>query len=263
MILVPQTIATEVGDALNALIRQSDKFRNWDDPEVQTVVREIKKLQKVDAREAFVKFGSLAAICGKVEDVFTYYHKALLLPGELQTKHEFWVSLANAGLYGKAQEIGSWLLDPRRGFFPKIWQQSVSLGKILEVWNRLSDARRTYPDLGEVDFSSVESAAAVMQSHGLTDQAIASVFDLMGEIQRAHGIMFSGKLVSILKVMRPSEDPAYLYFSIPLAASVDEIHAMNRELARLIVERLPEGKFPQGVVATFTKAYPIELRAAA
>src|SRR6266705_4809577 len=163
MILVPQTIATEVGDAVNALIRKSDKFRNWDDPEVQTVVREIKKLQKVDAREAFVKFGSLAAICGNVEDVFTYYHKALLLPGELETKHEFWVSLANAGLYSKAQEIGSWLLDPRRGFFPKIWQQSVSLGKILEVWNRLSDARRTYPDLGEIDFSSVESAAAVMQ----------------------------------------------------------------------------------------------------
>jgi len=263
MIIVPQTLATEVGDALNALIKESDRFRNWDDAKVQTVFRAIEKLQKVEAREAFVRFGALAAICGNVDDMVAYYHKALLLPGEVGTKHEFWVSLANAGLYSKAQEIGSWLLDPRRGFFPKVWQQAVSLGKVLEVWNRLSDARRTYPDLSQVDFSTVENAVAVMGAHGLSDQDIGSVLDLMGEIQRAHRIMFSGGLVSILRVMRPPEDPAYLYFAMPLDASVDEIHAMNRELARLVVERLPEGAFPQGMVAAFAKAYLIELRAAA
>src|SRR5712691_11723019 len=157
MILVPQTIATEVGDALNALIRQSDKFRNWDDPEVQNLVRAIQKLQKVDARAAFVRFGALAAICGNVDDVFEYYRKALLLPGELETKHEYWISLANAGLYSKAQEIGRWLLDPKRGFFLRSWEQAISLGEIAEVWSRLSDAKKTYPELSEVDFSALEN----------------------------------------------------------------------------------------------------------
>ena len=104
---------------------------------------------------------------------------------------------------------------------------------------------------------------AVMGAHGLSDQDIGSVLDLMGEIQRAHRIMFSGGLISILKVMRPPEDPAYLYFTMLLDASVDEIHTMNRELARLIVEKLPEGAFPQGMVAVFAKAYLTELRAAA
>jgi hypothetical protein len=75
--------------------------------------------------------------------------------------------------------------------------------------------------------------------------------------------MFAGQLVSILKVIRPPEDPAYLYFAMQLDASFDEIHAMNRELARLVVEKLPAGAFPQGMVATFSKAYPTELRAAA
>lgn len=263
MITVPQTLATEVGDALNALLRESDRFRNWNDAEVQAVVRTIEKLQKVDAREAFVRFGSLAAICGNVDDMFAYYDKALRLPGEAETKHEFWSSLGNAGLYSKAQEISSWLLDPKRGFFPKVWQRAVCLGKILEVWNHLPDAKRTYPDLSQVDFSTVENAVAVMGAHRLSDQDIGSLLDLVGEIQRAHRIMFSGTLASILRVMRPPEDPAYLYFTIPLDASVDEIHAMNRELARLVVERLPEGAFPQGMVASFAKAYPIELLAAA
>lgn len=263
MNIVPQTLATEVGDAINTLISESDRFRNWNDAEVQAVVRTIEKLQKIDARVAFVNFGALAAICGNVDDIFAYYDKALRLPGEAETKHEFWASMANVGLYGKAQEIGSWLLDPRRGFFPRVWQRAVSLGNVLEVWNRLPDAKRTYPDLSQVDFSTVENAVAVMGTHGLSDQDIGSVLDLVGEIQRAHRIMFSGLLASILRVMRAPEDPAYLYFSIPLDAGVDEIHAMNRELARLVVERLPEGAFPQGMVASFAKAYPIELLTAA
>jgi hypothetical protein len=263
MINLPQTLVNEVSEALNVLIHESDRFRNWSDAEVQTMVRTIEKLQKADAREAFVRFGSLAAICGNVDDVFAYYGKALRLPGEPETKHEFWASMGNAGLYSKAQEIGSWLLDPRRGFFPKVWKRAVSLGQVLEVWNRLSDATKTYPDLSQVDFSIVESAAAVMQTHGLSDRDIASVFDLMGVIQRAHRIMFSGEAVTILRVMYPPEDPPYLYFTIPLDTDVGEIHAMNSELARLVVDRLREGTFPQGMVASFAKAYPVELLAAA
>lgn len=263
MIIVPQTLATEVGDAINVLLAESDRFRSWNDAEVQAVFRTIEKLQKIDAREAFVRLGFLAAICGNVDDISPYYDKALHLPGEMETKHEFLGSLANAGLYSKAQEVGSWLLDPRRGFFPKVWQRVVSLGKVQDVWDRLPDAKRTYPDLSPVDFAIVENAVAVMGTHGLSDQDIGSVLDLMGEIQRTHRIMFSGVLPSILRVMRPPEDLAYLYFSIPLNAGVDEIHAMNRELAKLVIERRPEGAFPQGMVASFAKSYPIELLAAA
>jgi hypothetical protein len=263
MIIVPQTLASETVEALNALINESDRFRDWNASEIQTLVRAIEKLQKVDAREAFVRLGALAAICGNVEGVLEYFRKALLLPGAPATKHEFWASLVNAGLYGKAQEIGSWLLDPKRGFFPKVWQLAVSSGQVLDVWNRLPDAKKTYPDLSQIDFSAIENAVAVMGTNGLSDQDIVSVLDLLGEIQRAHRIMFSGRLVSILKVIRPPEDPAYLYLTMPLDASVDEIHAMNRELARLVVERLPEGAFPQGMVAAFAKAYLTELRAAA
>ena len=260
---LPQTLSSEVTDAINAFIDESDKFRDWNDAEVQTLVRTIEKLQKIDAREAFIRFGAVAAICGNVDDVFAYYDKALRLPAEAETKHEFWTSMGNAGLYVKAQEIGSWLLDPKRGFFPKVWQQAVSLGQVLEVWNRLPEAKKTYPDLSQVDFSIVENAAAVMEVHGLSDQEISSVFDLLGEIQREHRIMFAGQLGTILRVMRPPEDSAYLYFTMPLNVSVDEIHAMNRELARRIVKRLPGGVFPQGLVASFAKSYPVELLAAA
>src|SRR6266542_4205715 len=107
MTIVPETLASEVSDALNALIRESDRFRNWHDAEVHAIVATIEKLQKVDAREAFVRFGSLAAICGNLDDMFAYFQKALKLPGEAETKHEFWASLTNAGMYGKAYEIGT------------------------------------------------------------------------------------------------------------------------------------------------------------
>ncbi|HXM83635.1 MAG TPA: hypothetical protein VN929_17115 [Burkholderiales bacterium] len=260
---IPQTLGGEVTADINALISESDRLRDWNAPEIQVLLRRIEKLQKVDARDAFVRFGALAAICGNVDALFEYYRKALLLPGEAETKHEIWVSMGNAGLYSQAQEIGTWLLDPKRGFFPKIWEEAVSIGQVLAVWNRLQEAKRTYPDLSDVDFSLLERAAAVMRERKLTDENIGSILNLMGDIQRAHRIMFSGTLASILKVLRPPDDPPYLYFAMPLDASVGEIHAMNRELARLVVEKLPEGAFPQGMVASFAKAPPVELRAAA
>jgi hypothetical protein len=260
---IPKTLASEIGDALNALIHESDKCRDWNAPEIQTLVRASEKLQKIDARQAFVHLGSLAAICGEVDRLFEYFRKALLLPGEAETKHEYWTMQANAGLYGSAKEIGSWLLDPKKGFFPKAWERAVARGQILEVWGRLPDAKRTFHDLSNVDFTMLRDAVAVMEERGLRDQDIISVLGLMGETQRAHRIMFSGQLGTIVKVMRPPEDPPYLYITIPLDTSVSEIHAMNRELARLVVEKLPDGAFPQGLIASFTKAHPVELLAAA
>lgn len=263
MTIVPQSLASEVIDSINALISDSDRFRNWDDADVQAVVRAIEKLQKADAREAFVCFGTLAAICGNVDDMLSYYQKALRLPSELETKHEFFTSLGNAGMYGKAREVSTWLLDPKKGFFPGLWRLAMGFGNVVEVWDRVSDAKKTYPDLSEIEFSLLENAVVVMKAHGLSDLDIVAVLDLAGEIQRAHRIMFAGEQGAILKVMKPPEDPPYLYFSIPLDTTVDEIHAMNRELARGVVEKLPSGAFPRGMVATFAKAATRELLAAA
>lgn len=260
---VPKTLSDEVVGAINALIHGSDRFRDWSSTEVQSLRPEIKRLQKVDARDAFVRFGALAAICGEVDLMHENFGKALQLPGELATKHEYWVSVVNAALYKEAKEIGTWLLDPKRGFFQEIWRKAVCLGQVREVWNRLEEAKRTFPELSDVDFSGLKQAASVMEQRRLTDNDIISVLDLMGEVQRAHRIMFSGIWVSNLRVIRPPEEPPYLYFTIPLAADVSEIHAMNRELIRLILEKLPDGAFPGGMVSCFAKAHAVELRAAA
>ncbi|MBX9905932.1 MAG: hypothetical protein K2Y31_16400 [Burkholderiales bacterium] len=263
MINVPQTLSSEIVDALNEIIRQSDKFRDWDEPEILNLVRSIYKLQKVDARCAFVRLGSVAAICGRVDDLQAYYAKALLHPGMEETKAEFHTSMGNAGLYSKAQEIGTWLLDPRRGFFPRIWRRAASFGQILEVSDRLVIAKKTFPELSKEDFSVIESAATVMRVRGLTDQDIGVVFDLMGEVQRKHGIMFAGFFGSVINIVRPPEDQPYIYMTIPLSESVEFVHSMNRTLTQLVVEKLPGGAFPQGLVTSFSKADTVKLRAAA
>lgn len=260
---VPQTVANEATDGINALIDASDKLREWQSPEIQKLFALIKSLQRIDARAAFAHFGLLAAICGDVDGVRGYYRKALLLPYESSTKYDFWVSMGNAGMYGEAQEVGVWLLDPKRGFFPKVWKHAVSMGLVLSVMARLHDAKRMYPELDSIDFSYVEKLAAVMRERGLQDSYIGSVLDLMGGIQRRHRTMFNGSLVSTLKTLRSPEDPPYIYLSITIDASVGEIRAMNRRLARLIAEEFPGGAFPSGLVASFAKALSADLRAAA
>ncbi len=258
-----QTIASEAINGLNALIHESDAFREWDSAEIQELVREAEKLKKSDARVAYICLGAIAAICGNVADVLVFFGKALHLGDKDATNAEFRVSLGNVGMYSKGQEIGTLLLDPRRHFFQSIWEQAASMGQIREVWNRLAEAKKAFPDLAKVDFSALEIAASIMETRGITDGHLGAVLDVMGEIQRSHRIMFSGQAVSSCKVIRPPEDLPYLFVTMSLKASVGKIHEMNRELARLIVEKLPGGTFPQGVVASFSKAYPVELRAAA
>lgn len=260
---IPQTAGEEITTAINALIYASDRMRNWDDPEIRDLFERIRKLQKVDARDAFVRFSALAAVCGRVDDVLEYGRKALQLPGEAETKHEYWVNLGNIGLYSEAHKISSWLLEPRRHFFPRIWERAVSTGQVLGVWDRVREAKRAFSDLEQTDFSALQRAAEVMTERKLGDSQIASVFDLMGEVQRSHRTMFAGQLAATMKALRPPEEPSYLYFSMPIDASTSEIHAMNRELAALVVKKLPHGAFPDGLVTSFTRAPAVELRAAA
>ena len=80
MTRAPQTIASEVAAGLNALMRKTDRFRDWSDPEVQAVVREAEKLKKAEPREAYVLLGGIAAICGLVDETFDYYAKAFSQP---------------------------------------------------------------------------------------------------------------------------------------------------------------------------------------
>jgi hypothetical protein len=259
---VPQTIADEVTQGINALIRRDDRFKDWNAPEVLNLRRRIDQLQKAQAQQAFIARGQLAAICGNVEQVRESYRKALHLPDLETTKHEFWGAFGNVGLHQEARELGKWLLEPRRGFFQRIWKRALSRGQVFGVLERLAEASRMYPEMQD-DFSPVERAASVMRERKLRDEDVVAIFDLMGEIQRSHGIMFAGQLVSILRVLRPSEDPAYLYFSIPLDTTVAEVRAMNRELAARVVEKLPHGVFPEGLVTSFTKAIAADHRAAA
>ena len=46
-----------------------------------------------------------------------------------------------------------------------------------------------------------------------------------------------------------------------IKADSEEIHAMNRELVRLVVETM--GAFPRGLVFSFVKEHQVEFRAAA
>ena len=172
--------------------------------------------------------------------------------------------MSNAGLYGKAHELGKWLLNPpSRGFFPRHWKRAACFGQILEVSNLIADAKKTYLDLIKEDFSLVENVAAVMLARGLSDKDLAAVFDLMGEIQLNHGIMFAGYFGSSLKVVRPPDDPPYIYLTIPLDESAEFVHSMNRDLTKLIVEKMPNGTFPQGLVMSFAKAESVKLLEAA
>jgi hypothetical protein len=261
---VPQTVGEEVVAGINALLAESDRLRDRNAPEIQTLLFKAAQLQKVDARKAFINFGFISAICGDLEGLEENFRRALNLPDQPETKHEFWVCTGDAGLYGKAHEIGAWLLEPRKHFFPSIWERAAAMGQILGVWTRHAEAKRLFQEqLANADFSRVERAAKVMQERGLADEDIARIFDLMGEIQREHKIMYAGFMVSSYKVIMPPDEPPYLHFAISVDVPATELHAMNRKLATAVVNKAPGGAFPQGMVGTFAKSQPAALRAAA
>jgi hypothetical protein len=248
----PATTAKELTERLNALIRTHD-FWNISDTFVAELLHEAEKLQRADARESFVLRGSVYAMCGDVEQTLHWYDKALKHPDVLATRCAMWISFGNLGLFKLAHEHGSWLLDAKRAMFANAWSRALTMGHVLETRDRLADNLRTFPELARVDFSLVHEAAEVMQIHGLTDAQLVSVLDLAGEIFREERTGFASALHDWLKIIRPPEDPPYLHFGVPVNVSPTKVAEMNKTLSRRVVERLPNGVFPPGVVVSFTK----------
>jgi hypothetical protein len=260
---IPKTTGEEIGEGINALILGSDEFLRLDDPRVVALWDAATKLQKADARMSFSLRGTLAAICGRIGETHEYFGKALLHPDLESTRMEYWTALCNLGLYSAASEHGTWLLEPKRHFFPTIWERAASQGHVTEVFTRLADAKQGFSDLSNSDFAWLEKAAAVVRESGTSDKQIFAVLDLMGEIQRSHGIVFAGPVATHTRVMSPPDDPAYLHLSMPVAVNAGKLREMNSELSKLVVKRLPNGMFPPGIVASFHRAAPAELQAAA
>ena len=260
---VPETLAKEINDGINALILASDEFRDRADAEVVSLFDAAEKLQKVDARASFSLRGSLSAVCGDVDGVREYFRKALYQPNTESTRLEYWIALTNVGLYSEAAKEVAWLLNPRLHMFPTIWERAASSGLVLAVADLLPKARQTFPELAKADTAAIERIAQFMTERSLADAQVTELLDLMGEIQRSNRIMFAGQLISYAKVMSPPDDPPYLYVTMRVQVNHDQLHQMNRDLVRQVVQRLPGGSFPAGLVAAFQKAPAAQLRAAA
>jgi hypothetical protein len=250
----PETLARDITDGINRLLQQSDEFRSIDSPQVLALLEQIEKFSDIDPAEALVRRAAISAICGRAEDLPSLYARALDLSAGGDVRHEFWVNFCNVADYRRAAEVGAWLLDPKNGFFPSVWKQALALGQIRLVASHLMKAQNMFrTKLADEDFSVLGQATKAMQSHALTDQAVIDVLDIAGQIQRAHGIMYSG-IGPSLNVMAPPDEPAYLSVHIPVDVQTTKVHQMNRDLGRAIVERLPARKFPEGLVVSFRQA---------
>ena len=253
----PQTTTIAIQTAIAALIKVSDRFRDWNSDQIIALRDEIEKLHKVDAPTAFNQIGSLAAICGRPDDLAEFYRKARLHPDKLGTNENFWYAFSNAGRYMEAHSVGSQLLHPRHGYFPQIWRRAASRGHLQEVVKLWPVAKKTYRDLDDDDLAPLQREAAFMTTVGLTDQDVLRVLELMGEVQREHRIMFGGHYPLCFQLHdADSEGPAYLFGKMEIDAEVTEVQAMNRRLAKLVVERL--GAFPDGLVLAFRKKLQAE-----
>ena len=250
---IPETIAKAVSESILALFNESDRFHDWDSPEITAIRDEITKLQKVDAQAAFKNFGSVAALCGRKEDLRQFFRKSCLLPDRRSNEFSFWLNFANAGEYAEAREIGSKLLQPKLGFFPRLWEKAVARGQIREVVDLWPVAKRTFLDLDDKDLDPVRKIDEVLRTWGITDADLIAILEILGAVQQSHRIMFSGARPLNFDVMEGDPDgPAYVYATMFIDAPIEEVQIMNRKVANAVAEKL--GAFPSGLVMAFRKA---------
>lgn len=255
---IPQTLAAKVTESLNELINQSDGFRSAESPEISSILEDIRKLQATEPAEALVRRGAIAALCADVEQLEKLYQEATA--NNSFVKQEFAVNFANAGAYRRAYEISAPLLDPKQGFFSSLWRRAMAFGYLAAISQGLPSARKMFKSLADEDFTLIDSASRAAKEHALSDEMIVSVFEIAGNIQRQHRMMFAGAGPR-LTVVKPAEESPYIQFSIPIDLPAGEIRQMNRELAHVVAERL--GGYPDGLVLTFRKSEIEKQRAAA
>ena len=152
------------------------------------------------------------------------------------------------GYFSNAQSIFKVAGSPELGQFTSRLQFGMICGALKQVSIFIAQAQSMRIELDEKCVSVALAARSVYEKTTTTDDQTGSLLDLAGEVMRAHRLFPIGNSPRVAAI--DHSELTTIFMELIVNAPIEEIGAMNFELAQLVAHRLPV--VPQAVTVMFS-----------
>lgn len=217
----PQTIQGDIIDKLNEIQLSTTTYASKDDLEYRRILRECDKLINVDPYTGYLTKGVARIIVGDEQSASEDFRTAIRIspPGSMKTAEYAWCQfLVNFGKYSEAQPLLSESAAVRLGHFGSRHSLAPIVGAIQWLNGAFEEAEGMQLEFETTeDRGGVARAAQFLSERGVSDEKLARILDLAGDVARDHllrlgkckyGLFdFDGELNYLVKFYVDHRDP--------------------------------------------------------
>lgn len=241
-IIRPATIASDVLGEIRALALSAGHYFSENAPEIRALAAAIDRLQKADAREAFLARAKLYMLCGDVDGAFGQLRKADALGFDRFAIAARAIVQINLGFVSDAQKSVAIAADPTGGYFSSYAPLVVNAGAIRTFEALLCSADKLQLEIDQ-DFSrKICDAASILAEANITDSEVGKYLDVVGEIMRENKVFYLGDSPDLF-VWAKDEANRFIHFTFKLPFDSKTAERLDTDLITRFVDRfggLPE-----------------------
>lgn len=252
----PATIASDLLGRINAILGRLDGYMDEDDALLAELIRETKKLVAVDPITGHIMYARIWQLAGNIDKARHHLDNAKKLTGRIEAEHASVPIFCNLGFFSDA------LVSARVAYHPATGCGFLIAEAILGIACcafRTFDAFLTQAEEMKMDLSAITKnreviarAARVLEAAGVTDDAVAKMIDIAGEVMRDHRLFYQGATPDV-DIDDRSGAGNCVYVTYRVRATPAEAAGLYTEMAEKMMAR----------IHPVPSAFHVSLRAAA
>lgn len=193
---------------------------------------------------AYLARAAVHQICGNETEARADIRNALALQNQPIVSREVAAILGNFGFFSEAQKEYRRISDPTLGLFTKSWPVALSCGAFQTLSSSILSARKmNIEGLERLDTQLIERAATILAKENISDEYVAAILDIAGEILRKNRLFPMGELPRIEIAESTHSSPECVYYSIQVGVPGKVAAGLFAEFASRLstrLETLPE-----------------------
>jgi hypothetical protein len=250
------TIANDLLDRINAILGRLDGYMDEGDALLAEFTRETKKLVAVDPIVGHIMYARIWELAGNIDKARYHLDNSKKLTGRIEAERASVPIFCNLGFFSDALAAARIAYHPATGCGLLIAEATLGIACCAV---RTFDAFLTQAEEMKIDLSAITKdreliarAARVLEAAGVTDDAVAGMLDVAGEVMRTHKLFYQGSTPDV-DIDDRSGAGNCVYVTYRVRATPSEAAGLYAEMAEKMMER----------IRPLPSAFHVSLRAAA
>lgn len=240
-----------VVDGVCDLLAQATKYYSPSDFQIRRLATEANKVLQANPAIGHLVLAFTKQLSGDGNSVRHHLENAIRFGAPRQQVAEVAMTcFTNLGMFSDAMSSYREAGDPQSGRFTHLYYLAGSCGAFRQIARFEETAMRMHLDLSGIDKRDLfRHANEVLEKTRTTDEEIATLLDIAGEVMRARGLFFIGPSPDIC-VLDDDETDCCVFLTFAVSENPEIAAEMMFDLAELAADKMP--RIPPGFSVSFS-----------